>query len=158
MVSTEQIRRAIIEFQTRGEAKAQAALDAVADGQRKVAATGQAMSVVDDTVVKRKIALIANADKLRARYETEYGVIRKVAKEQLTLELAMAKASVEAEEYGAQIDRLRASLGELTAGSAEFQSLIVQQDRARESAEGYARAIDGLHKKFGVRGPDQQLF
>lgn len=53
MASREQITRAILEFQARGEDKAKGALDAVAEAQRKVAAAGEAMARVDDQVVKR---------------------------------------------------------------------------------------------------------
>lgn len=55
MASREQVTRAVLEFQTRGEAKAEAALDAVADAQRKVAAAGEAMVRIDDQVVRRSL-------------------------------------------------------------------------------------------------------
>ena len=55
MPSREQISKAILEFQTRGEAKAEAALDAVADAQRKVAAAAEAMVRIDEQVVRRSL-------------------------------------------------------------------------------------------------------
>ncbi|MCS0501624.1 phage tail tape measure C-terminal domain-containing protein [Ancylobacter mangrovi] len=111
MASVEQIRRVVTQYDSRGAEKSVADLDAVAAAQGKVAATGQTVATVTDTVTRRQLSAVNAYDRLRRSIDEEYRAQQNLARGQATLDRAMQQGIITAEEYSRALALLKAKQG-----------------------------------------------
>ncbi|MDF2809309.1 MAG: hypothetical protein K0S56_340 [Microvirga sp.] len=146
--TVEQIRRLVVQGESRGLDKVERDLLGVAAAQGNVARTGETMALTTDTVTKRQLDAGRAADTVRRRYDDEYRVLQMLAREHQKLDRALQTGRMTAEEYARTLDLMHAKHRIVSAAQQEMTRRVQEETQAIAAA---AAAQQSYNAVLGVR-------
>lgn len=108
MASIEQIRRVVTRYESTGAEKVIGDLNALAGAQDNAARTGDVLGTTTDSLTRRQLSAAAAYERLKRSIDEEYRAQQQLARGQATLERAMEQGIIDAHQYAAALDQLKA--------------------------------------------------